>query len=131
MGSILTLVGSALAATAQQPKPAQRQTLNLITPERKREAAKLVREGVSVSLARDLNAEKAGRFLARGFSDSLTLRIYRPRHSSGGSPQHTLWPTDQGSLGAIGSNELFVRLQLKKQTTAIISTKVVAGAGLS
>jgi len=34
-------------------------TLNLITPERKREAAKLIREGVSVSLARDLNPEKA------------------------------------------------------------------------
>jgi kynurenine formamidase len=34
-------------------------TLNLITPERRREAAALVREGVSVSLARDLNAEKA------------------------------------------------------------------------
>ena len=34
-------------------------TLNLITPARRREAAALVREGVSVSLARDLNAEKA------------------------------------------------------------------------
>jgi kynurenine formamidase len=34
-------------------------TLNLITPERKREAAGLVKSGVSVSLARDLNSEKA------------------------------------------------------------------------
>src|SRR5215831_7166440 len=34
-------------------------TLNLITPDRKREAAKLVQEGVSVSLARELNTEKA------------------------------------------------------------------------
>ena len=34
-------------------------TLNLITPERRREAAALVKAGVSVSLARDLNAEKA------------------------------------------------------------------------
>lgn len=34
-------------------------TLNLITPQRKRDAAALVRAGVSVSMARDLNAEKA------------------------------------------------------------------------
>ena len=34
-------------------------TLNLITPQRKREAAALVKAGVSVSLARDLNTEKA------------------------------------------------------------------------
>jgi kynurenine formamidase len=34
-------------------------TLNLITPARRREAATLVREGISVSLARDLNEEKA------------------------------------------------------------------------
>ena len=34
-------------------------TLNLITPERKREAAAQVKSGVSVSLARDLNSEKA------------------------------------------------------------------------
>jgi kynurenine formamidase len=34
-------------------------TLNLITPAVRREAAKQVREGVSVSLARDLNTEKA------------------------------------------------------------------------
>jgi kynurenine formamidase len=34
-------------------------TLNLITPERKREAAALVRSGISVSLARDLNTEKS------------------------------------------------------------------------
>ena len=34
-------------------------TLNLITPERKKGAAALVREGVSVSLARDLNTVKA------------------------------------------------------------------------
>jgi kynurenine formamidase len=34
-------------------------TLNLITPERKKQAAALVKTGVSVSLARDLNAEKA------------------------------------------------------------------------
>jgi kynurenine formamidase len=34
-------------------------TLNLITPERKREAAALVQAGISVSLARDLNTEKA------------------------------------------------------------------------
>ena len=34
-------------------------TLNLITPQRKREAAALVQAGVSVSLARDLNADKA------------------------------------------------------------------------
>jgi kynurenine formamidase len=33
-------------------------TLNLITPERRREAASLVQAGISVSLARDLNAEK-------------------------------------------------------------------------
>src|SRR5215467_7294225 len=86
IGSVLTLAGSAPAGTAQQVKRAQRETytqaqfdelfkqvsnwgrwgkndqlgtLNLITPERKREAAKLVREGVSVSLARDLNTEKA------------------------------------------------------------------------
>jgi kynurenine formamidase len=86
IASVLTLVGSAPAGTAQQVKRAQRETytqaqfdelfqqvsnwerwgkndqlgtLNLITPERRREAAKLVREGVSVSLARDLNTEKA------------------------------------------------------------------------
>src|SRR5215467_11234297 len=86
IGSVLTLAGSAPAGTAQQVKRAQRETytqaqfdelfkqvsnwgrwgkndqlgtLNLITPERKREAAKLVREGVSVSLARDLNTEKS------------------------------------------------------------------------
>jgi len=34
-------------------------TLNLITPEKRREAVALVRAGVSVSLARDLNTEKA------------------------------------------------------------------------
>jgi kynurenine formamidase len=34
-------------------------TLNFITPERRREAAALVKSGASVSLARDLNAEKA------------------------------------------------------------------------
>jgi hypothetical protein len=34
-------------------------TLNLITPARRREAAALVREGVCVSLARDLNEEKS------------------------------------------------------------------------
>lgn len=34
-------------------------TLNLITPERKREAAAQVKVGISVSLARDLNAEKS------------------------------------------------------------------------
>jgi kynurenine formamidase len=34
-------------------------TLNLITPARRREAAALVHEGISVSLARDLNAEKS------------------------------------------------------------------------
>lgn len=34
-------------------------TLNLITPARRREAAEQVREGVCVSLARDLNEEKA------------------------------------------------------------------------
>jgi kynurenine formamidase len=34
-------------------------TLNLITPERRREAAALVRSGISVSLARDLNAVKS------------------------------------------------------------------------
>lgn len=34
-------------------------TLNLITPARKKMAAALVREGISVSLARDLNTEKA------------------------------------------------------------------------
>jgi kynurenine formamidase len=34
-------------------------TLNLITPARKREAAALVKAGISISLARDLNAEKA------------------------------------------------------------------------
>jgi kynurenine formamidase len=34
-------------------------TLNLITPERKRQAAALVKDGVSVSLARDLNSEKS------------------------------------------------------------------------
>jgi kynurenine formamidase len=33
-------------------------TLNLITPERRRDAAALVRSGISVSLARDLNTEK-------------------------------------------------------------------------
>jgi kynurenine formamidase len=87
MGSMMSLSCSTCVARAQQPKnPAQREvlskgqfdelfkqvsnwgrwgkddqlgTLNLITPERRREAAKLVREGVSVSLARDLNPEKA------------------------------------------------------------------------
>lgn len=34
-------------------------TLNLITPARRKEAAALVHEGVSVSLARDLNSEKS------------------------------------------------------------------------
>jgi kynurenine formamidase len=34
-------------------------TLNLITPQRRREAAALVQSGISVSLARDLNSEKA------------------------------------------------------------------------
>ncbi len=85
MGSVLILAGSAPTATAQQTKRAERETytqaqfdelfkqisklgrwgkndqlgtLNLITPERKREAARLVHEGVSVSLARDLSTEK-------------------------------------------------------------------------
>src|SRR5262245_39781844 len=34
-------------------------TLNLITAERRREAAQLVKSGVSISLARDLNTQKA------------------------------------------------------------------------
>jgi len=85
VGSLLILGGAGPAVTAQQTNRAPREsytqpqfdelfkqvsnwgrwgkddqlgTLNLITPERKREAAKLVREGVSVSLARDLNMEK-------------------------------------------------------------------------
>jgi kynurenine formamidase len=83
--SLLILAGTGPASSAQQTNRAPREsytqaqfdelfkqvtnwgrwgkddqlgTLNLITPERKREAAKLVREGVSVSLARDLNMEK-------------------------------------------------------------------------
>ena len=40
-------------------KTDQMGTLNLITPAIRKEAAGLVREGVSVSLARDLNAEKS------------------------------------------------------------------------
>src|SRR5215813_12533412 len=86
VGSLLILACAGPAATAQQTNRAPREsytqaqfdemfkqvsnwgrwgkddqlgTLNLITPERKREAAKLVREGVSVSLARELNTEKA------------------------------------------------------------------------
>src|SRR6516225_11558441 len=86
VGSQLILAGTGPAASAQQTSRAPREsytqgqfdemfkqvsnwgrwgkndqlgTLNLITPERKREAARLVREGVSVSLARDLNPEKA------------------------------------------------------------------------
>ncbi|HYM05778.1 MAG TPA: cyclase family protein [Terriglobales bacterium] len=35
-------------------------TINLITPARRREAAALVRDGISVSLARDVEKEKAG-----------------------------------------------------------------------
>src|SRR5579872_3625498 len=86
IGSMLIFAGSSPVATAQQSKGSAREsysqtqfddllkpvsnwgrwgksdqmgTLNLITPERRREAAKLVREGVSVSLARELNTEKA------------------------------------------------------------------------
>lgn len=87
MGSVMTLFTAAPVAEAQQQNmPAQREnlskaqfdelfkqvsnwgrwgkndqmgTLNLITPERRREAAKQVRDGVSVSMARDLNPEKA------------------------------------------------------------------------
>jgi kynurenine formamidase len=87
MGSVMSLCVNATAGNAQQSKAStQRElytkaqfdelfkqvsnwgrwgkndqlgTLNLITPERKREAAKQVREGVSVSMARDLNAEKS------------------------------------------------------------------------
>jgi kynurenine formamidase len=87
MGSVMALFLNAPATKAQQQKaPAQREsytkaqfdalfkqvsnwgrwgkndqmgTLNLITPESRREAAKQVREGISVSMARDLNAEKA------------------------------------------------------------------------
>src|SRR5215475_622794 len=100
MGSVLTWVGRIPAVTAQQ-QSAQRETytkaqfdellkqvsnwgrwgkndqlgtLNLITPERKREAAKLVREGVSISLARDLNPEKAVDN-PDPFRDTMTLSV--------------------------------------------------------
>ena len=49
-------------------------TLNLITPERKREAAALVKAGVSVSLARDLNTEKAIDN-PDPFRDTMTLHV--------------------------------------------------------
>ena len=49
-------------------------TLNLITPARKREAAALVKAGVSVSLARDLNAEKAVDN-PDPFRDTMTLGV--------------------------------------------------------
>jgi kynurenine formamidase len=101
MSSLLSLAGCTPAVTAQQQKPVPREsytqaqfdelfkqlsnwgrwgkndqlgTLNLITPERKREAAKLVREGVSVSLARDLNPEKAVDN-PDPFRDTMTLGV--------------------------------------------------------
>jgi hypothetical protein len=49
-------------------------TLNLITPARRKEAAAQVREGVSVSLARDLNAEKSIDNPAP-FRDTMTLGV--------------------------------------------------------
>src|ERR1700739_4864204 len=89
MGAAVAAFGTAITAQVQQKAPAQQETresltkaqfdvlfkqvsnwgrwgkndqvgtLNLITPERKKAAAALVREGVSVSLARDLNTEKS------------------------------------------------------------------------
>src|SRR5262245_6862964 len=77
---LLTMLAAGAAPTAQRAQPVTRQqfdawmqqisnwgrwgkddelgTLNLITPEKRKAAAAMVRDGVSVSLALDLNKER-------------------------------------------------------------------------